>query len=61
MTEIERLARDFVWESENWEAYTDSKQSNSVAWPPEFLLLCQAVERVYGAPPVEGDSPKGSE
>lgn len=48
---ISELARDFVWEPEQWEAYTDSKTSNSVAWPPEWLLLCQAVEKRYGTPP----------
>ena len=48
-------ARDFVWEPENWEAYQDSKDSNSAAWPPEFLLMAQVVEEVYGPMPVDVD------
>lgn len=51
---IAQCARDFIWEPENWEAYQDSKESNSVAWPPEFLLLARAVEARYGPPPKEG-------
>jgi hypothetical protein len=51
--DIAEKARDFVWEPEQWEAYTDSKESNSVAWPPEWLLLCQAVEKRYGPPPAD--------
>lgn len=53
-SEIAEAARDFIWEPENWEAYQDSKESNSVAWPPEFLLLAQAVEREFG-PMLVGD------
>lgn len=49
---IAEAARDFIWEPENWEAYELSKRSNSVAWPPEFLLLAQAVEKKYGAMPL---------
>ena len=52
---IAEAARNFVWEPENWEAYQDSKDSNSVAWPPEFLLLAQAVETTFGSMPVDGD------
>lgn len=55
---VAEAARAFVWEPENWEAYQDSKESNSVAWPPEFLLLAEAVEKAYGAPPAEDDSSK---
>lgn len=51
--DIAELARAFVWEPEQWEAFVDSKDSNSVAWPPEWLLLCQAVEKRYGPPPTE--------
>lgn len=51
--DIALAARDAVWEPENWENYVDSKESNSVAWPPEWLLLCQAVEKRYGAPSKE--------
>lgn len=51
--DIALAARDAVWEMENWENYILSKESNSVAWPPEWLLLCQAVEKRYGAPPKE--------
>lgn len=54
--ELQRIAeagRDFIWEPENWEAYQESKESNSTAWPPEFLLLAQAVEKKYGTMPVE--------
>lgn len=52
---LSEAARDFIWEPENWEAYQDSKRSSSVAWPPEFLLLAQAVEREFGAMPVEDE------
>lgn len=54
--DIAELARAFVWEPEQWETYSDSKSSNSVAWPPEWLLLCEAVERRYGPPPASGDA-----
>jgi hypothetical protein len=54
---IAEAARDFIWEPENWEAYQDSKTSNSVAWPPEFLLLAQAVEERYGPMPVDAEEP----
>jgi hypothetical protein len=47
---VANAARDFIHEGENWEAYIDSKDSNSVAWPPEFLLLAQAVEKKFGLP-----------
>lgn len=50
---IAEAARDFMWDGENWEAYEQAKQSNSVAWPPEFLLLAQAVEKTYGAVPLD--------
>lgn len=50
---VAEAARDFVWEGENWDAYQESKESNSVAWPPEFLLLAQVVEEVFGTPPSE--------
>ena len=50
---LSEAARDFIWEPENREAYQDSKDSNSAAWPPEFLLLAQAVEREFGPMPVE--------
>jgi hypothetical protein len=53
LLKIAEAARAFVHEPENWEAYQDSKDSNSVAWPPEFLLLAQAVEEKYGPMPVE--------
>jgi hypothetical protein len=46
-------ARNLIWESENWESYEDSKKSNSVAWPPEFLLLAEAVVRKCGPPDAE--------
>lgn len=58
LSELRRVAeaaRDFVYEPENWEAYQDSKESNSVAWPPEFLLLAQAVEKKYGPMPTDDD------
>lgn len=48
---VTAAARDFIWEPENWEAYQDSKESNSAAWSPEFLLLAQAVENRYGPMP----------
>ena len=48
-------ARDFIWEPENWEAWQDAKESNSVAWPPEFLMLAQAVEKKYGPMPIDDD------
>lgn len=51
--DIAMAARNFVWDSEQWEQYQDSKTSNSVAWVPEWLLLCQAVEKRFGAPPVD--------
>jgi len=35
--------------------YQDSKTSDSVAWPPEFLLLAQAVEKKFGPMPIEED------
>jgi hypothetical protein len=57
LRQIAEAARDFIWEPENWEAYQDSKDSNSVAWPPEFLLMAQAVEKKYGAMPVDDDQP----
>jgi len=57
LTAVAEAARAFVWEPENWEAWQDSKGSNSVAWPPEFLLLAEAVEKAYGAPPVEAEEP----
>jgi hypothetical protein len=53
---VAEAARDFVWEPENWEAYQDSKDSDSVAWPPEFLLMAQAVEKKYGPMPVEEEA-----
>jgi hypothetical protein len=53
--EIAALARAFIHEPENWQAYQDSKGSNSVAWPPEFLLLAQAIETRFGPMPVEDD------
>ena len=53
---VAEAARDFIWEPENWEAYQDSKESNSAAWPPEFLLLAQAVEEAFGPMPVEDDA-----
>jgi hypothetical protein len=53
LQKIAEAGRDFVWEPENWEAYQDSKGSTSIAWPPEFLLLAQAVEKVYGPMPVD--------
>ena len=52
---IAEAARDLIWEPENWEAYQDSKTSDSVAWPPEFLLLAQAVEKKFGPMPIEED------
>lgn len=55
-TSIAQLARDFIWDPENWEAFQESKDSNSVAWPPEFLLLAQAIERCFGARPVEDNN-----
>lgn len=48
-------ARDFIWEPENWEAWQDAKESNSVAWPPEFLMLAQAVEKKFGPMPIDDD------
>jgi hypothetical protein len=51
---VAEAARNFMWDGENWEAYEESKRSNSVAWPPEFLLLAQAVEVEYGAIPLDG-------
>lgn len=56
-SKVAEAARDFIWEPENWEAYQDSKESNSVAWPPEFLLLAQAVEEKYGPMPIDDDDP----
>lgn len=53
LQQIAKAGRDFIWEPENWEAYEESKESNSTAWPPEFLLLAQAVEKQYGTMPVE--------
>lgn len=50
---VAEAARDFMWEPENSESYESSKTSNSVAWPPEFLLLGQAVEKKYGAMPLD--------
>ena len=55
INKIAEAARDFIWEPENWEAYQDSKGSNSAAWPPEFLLLAQAVEEKYGPMPIDDD------
>lgn len=55
LQKITAAARALVWESENWEAYQDSKESNSAAWQPEFLLLAQAVEEKYGPMPVDDD------
>jgi len=55
LRQIAEAARDFIWEPENWEAYQDSKESNSAAWPPEFLLLAQVVEQQYGPMPVDDD------
>jgi hypothetical protein len=52
---LSEAARDFILEPENWEAYQDSKDSNSVAWPPEFLMLARAVEREFGPMPVEDE------
>lgn len=52
---IAEAARDFIWEPENWEAYQESKESNSAAWPPEFLLLAQAVEKQFGSILVDED------
>jgi hypothetical protein len=50
---VAEAARAFIWEGENWAAYQDSKTSSSVAWPPEFLLLAEAVEKLYGPPPTD--------
>lgn len=52
---VAEAAKALIWEPENWEAYTDSKDSISVAWPPEFLLLAQAVEALYGPMPMDLD------
>jgi hypothetical protein len=60
LQEIAEAARAFVWEPENWEAYQDSKDSDSVAWPPEFLLLAQAVEKQCGPMPHDADCDCGS-
>ena len=40
---LQTAAMRFVLEPENQDAYHDSFYSNSVAWPPEFLLLGDAV------------------
>lgn len=60
LQEIAAAARAFVWEPENWEAYQHSKDSDSVAWPPEFLLLAQAVEKQFGPMPHDADCDCGS-
>lgn len=57
INKVAEAARDFIWEPENWEAYQDSKESNSAAWPPEFLLLAQAVEETYGPMLTDDDDP----
>jgi hypothetical protein len=50
LARIAELARDFIHEGENWEAFMDSKGPNSASWPPEFILLAEAVEAHFGAP-----------
>jgi len=55
VSELAELARAFVHEPENWEGFERSKNSNSVAWPPEWLLLCEAVEDLFGPPVFEDD------
>lgn len=56
ISRVAEAARAFIWEPENWEAYQDSKSSNSAAWPPEFLMLAQLVEVTYGQMPVEDNA-----
>jgi|ERR1051326_1136726 hypothetical protein len=41
-------ARDFIWEQDTWECYVDSQHSTSADWPPEFVLLGDAVTEHYG-------------
>lgn len=53
---IEELAREFVWEPENWEGYEELKKSTSFAVPPEFMALAQAVEKKYGPMPIDKEN-----
>lgn len=56
--EVAEAARDFIWEGEAWESYQDSLKSNSLSWPPEFLLLAEAVARKFGQPTVSSGEGK---
>ena len=53
-TKILEAAKAFVHEPETWEMYQDLRTSISAAVPPELMLLCEAVEDVYGPPQFEG-------
>ncbi len=47
------LARDHVWEPENWESYERCKGTNSFSLPVEWFELCEAIEERYGAMPLD--------
>lgn len=48
--DIAELAREFAWKTPNWGAYIAAKGSPDLE---PWFLLCQAVEKRYGPPPVE--------
>lgn len=50
---IAELARDFVWEPENYESYERCKGTSSFSLPVEWFELCAAIEEKYGAMPLE--------
>lgn len=47
-TPLQEAAMQFVLDPDNQDCYYDSFHSNSTAWPPEFLLLCDAVAEHCG-------------
>lgn len=56
LTECQKLvelARDHVWEPENWESYERCKGTSSFSLPVEWFELCEAIEEKYGAMPLD--------
>jgi hypothetical protein len=51
--EIVRLAREHVWEPENWESYERCKGTSSFSLPVEWFELCEAIEARCGAMPLD--------
>lgn len=50
---IVKLARDHVWEPENWESFERCKGTRSFSLPVEWFELCEAIEKKFGAMPLD--------